>query len=66
MKRSKGKVLINLILINMVILVGCSSVKREEKEIRIGVTLYNQEDILYHLYQKLLKKKLRKLKRKME
>lgn len=61
MKRSKGKVLINLILINMVILVGCSSVKREEKEIRIGVTLYNQEDIFVSSISKAIKEKAKEI-----
>lgn len=44
MRGIKRKVLVELVLINVIMLVGCSNAKVEKKEIKVGVTLYNQED----------------------
>lgn len=64
MKGIKGKVLVNLILINVVMLVGCSSGNVEEKEIRVGVTLYNQEDIFISSISKTIKEKAKEIEEK--
>lgn len=46
MKKSKGIILISTLIINTLIFTSCSESKnkQEDKEIKIGITLYKQED----------------------
>ncbi|WP_297631014.1 galactose ABC transporter substrate-binding protein [uncultured Clostridium sp.] len=61
MRGRRGKFLVELVLVNIFIVMGCSNGEVKKKEIKIGVTLYNQEDVFISSITKEIEKKAKEL-----